>query len=145
MRRMGLVAIWILAATAVVASAASPRNPVTGAARTGVQMHESASSLDLRVRRLAKALDLNPAQQTQLRAVLLKQEAQVKEAWSDTSVPSSYRVLATRIISDQTADRIRALLNDEQRKKYNPPRLAPTSHGPPGTDVERWLSAMQSK
>ncbi len=110
--------------------------------RSGVQMHESASSLDVRVRRLTKALNLDVTQQGQLRAVLMKQEDQVRQAWSDTTVPSSYRVLATRIISDQTADRIRALLNDQQKKKYNPPRLAPPSHAAGSPDVENWLSAM---
>jgi hypothetical protein len=108
-------------------------------------MHVSASSLDLRVKRLAKALKLDASQQAQLRVVLMKQEEQVRLAWSDTSVPSSYRVLATRIISDQTADRIRALLNDEQKKRYNPPRLAPPPHAAGSPGVENWLNGLSAK
>jgi uncharacterized coiled-coil protein SlyX len=108
-------------------------------------MHESAASLDVRVARLSRALNLDAAQQAQLRGVLMEQEKQVQQAWSDTSVPPAYRVLATRVISDQTADRIRALLNDEQKKKYNPPRLAPPPHAAGEPGVEQWLNTSSAK
>lgn len=122
--RAGFLIAMNLAWGAAIAADAVASVPVAPM-HAGLQMHESASSLDVRVRRLARALDLSPPQQEQLRSILLKQEDQVRQAWADNSVPSSYRVLATRVISDQTADRIRAILNDEQKKKYNPPRLVP--------------------
>jgi phosphatidylethanolamine-binding protein (PEBP) family uncharacterized protein len=61
-------------------------------------------------------------------------------------VPAAYRVSATQGISDKTADEIRSLLNDEQRKKYNPPK-------PPreamvdstNTSVEAWMNASREK
>ena len=48
---------------------------------------------------------------------------------------------ASGMISDQTADRIRALLNDEQRKKYNPVRLR-DPQGTPRPDVTALMGAL---
>lgn len=143
-KQLAAIVAMSLAWGAVSAADAAPPVPASSM-RAGVQMHQSVSSLDVRVKRLTKALTLDASQQAQLRAVLMKQEEQVQQAWNDTSVPASYRVLATRIISDQTADRIRAFLNDQQKKKYNPPRLAPPPHAPGTESVENWLSARSSK
>jgi len=54
------------------------------------------------------------------------------------------RISATRAIEDNTADQIRALLSDEQKKKYNPSR--PPHKMGPGVDepsVEDWMKATQ--
>lgn len=98
-------------------------------------------SLEERVTMLSKALDLDARQQSQLRKVLEDQREQVSRVWSDTSVPAAYRVGTTQAISDKTADRIRALLNDEQRKRYNPPK--PPREARPGSarpSVEAWMN-----
>jgi len=44
------------------------------------------------------------------------------KVWNDTSLAAANRVSATRIISDRTADRIRAILTEEQKAKYNKAR-----------------------
>ena len=90
-------------------------------------------SLDDRVRTLAQSLDLDAEQQSELRKVLQSQREEIMRVWSDTSVPAPYRVSATLAISDRTADQIRALLNDEQKKKYSPPRAR---HEPSTSAVE---------
>ena len=71
---------------------------------------------------LSKALHLDARQQSELRKVLAGQREQLSKVWSDTSVPAAWRVSATQAISDKTADQIRALLNEEQKKRYNPPK-----------------------
>jgi hypothetical protein len=115
---------------------------LTGNARAPqVASAHSAPRADDRVRILSRALDLDAKQQSELRKVLERQREQIRKVWSDTSVPAGYRVIATRAISDKTADQIRALLNDEQKKKYNPPRQAHEAAAPSSTTVEDWMKA----
>ena len=105
------------------------------------QRHHTVSGIDERVRALAVGLDLDPAQQAELKRVLQEQREQTLKVWSDpATVPAAYRIAALKAISEHTADRIRALLNDEQRKKYNPPARPPV----PETerpDVAAWVDA----
>jgi hypothetical protein len=133
--RSGLVLLLALAWHGTTTSAAA-------AAATAVATPAPRGSLEARVQTLTKALDLDPRQQAGLRNILQSQRDQVMQVWNDTSVPAAYRISATQAISEQTADRIRALLNEEQKKKYNPPK---PQHQPPtdssGRSVEDWLRA----
>jgi hypothetical protein len=117
-------------------AAGDGRPPAVDVAHRHAPRKHQAHGLEDRVRILTKALDLDPRQQEGLRKILQSQREQVMKAWSDASVAPAYRVAATQAIEDGTADRIRALLNDEQRKKYNPPRQA---HQAPGSGVEEWM------
>jgi hypothetical protein len=101
--------------------------------------------LDNRARRLAKMLELTEAQQTELAKVLTNRREQIRKLWRDEKVPPEYRVGAMRAINEQTEDRIRALLNDEQKKKYvssRPRDPARTSQQP---NVDYWPNATQPK
>jgi hypothetical protein len=104
------------------------------------------SGLDARIRTLSKFLDLDAAQQSELRKVLENQREQVRKLWNDSTVPPANRINATKVISDNTADQIRALLNEEQRKKYNPPRQ-PHQAGADADkrSVEDWMNATRQK
>jgi hypothetical protein len=104
------------------------------------------ASLDDRVGVLSQALDLDATQQVQLRKVLENQREQVGKIWNDVSIPAAYRVNATRAISDDTADKIRSLLTEEQRGKYNPPkRPREKSADHAGPSVEDWMKSSQPK
>jgi len=108
--------------------------------------HYNSSGLEERIRTLSRGLDLDPTQQSSLRKFLEIQSEQVRKVWSDSSVPAAYRVSVTQAISDRTADEIRALLNEEQRKRFNPPK-------PPRDDmagsvklnVDDWMDAVRPK
>lgn len=104
-----------------------------------------ASPLDRRVMLLAKELGLDANQRAQVKRVLERQREQVARVWNDGSIPPARRVSATQAIGDRTADRIRALLNDEQRKKYIQPRQRTAAVGTAGGDVESWMKAGQPK
>jgi hypothetical protein len=82
----------------------------------------------------------------EVRRILEDQRLQVAKVWDDTSVPSALRVNATRTISDRTGDRIRALLTEEQKKKYNRPRKprAAAEHSD-ARSVEDWMKAANSQ
>jgi hypothetical protein len=125
----------------VPADAVEPA-PAAEAAAPRAQRHVAGTSLEDRVRILSVALNLDATQKSELRKVLEAQREQVRLLWNDSAAPAAYRVSATRAISDQTADRIRALLNEEQKKKYNPPGRphdTGTDSAKPG--VEDWMNA----
>jgi hypothetical protein len=104
------------------------------------------SGLERRIQTLAKFLDLDVAQQSGLRKVLENQREQVGKIWNDLSVPAAYRVGATRAISDKAADQIRALLNEEQRKEYSPPRRPREAAADSNKrSVEDWMNETRPK
>lgn len=104
--------------------------------------HREGATLEDRVRALTQGLDLDASQQAALRKVLINQREQILKVWNDPSpVPAAYRIGAVKAITDHTADQIRALLNDEQRKKYNPPRR-PSPEGEQRPDVSAWMDAI---
>ena len=103
------------------------------------------SPLDRRVTLLTKELGLDATQQARVKKVLEGQREQVARVWSDTSLPAARRVSATQAIADRTADRIRALLNDEQRKKYIQPRRRDAPVGTAGGDAEAWMKSGKGK
>jgi hypothetical protein len=93
--------------------------------------------LDHRLKVLAKALDLDAAQRAELREILEDQRQAVTKIWSDPALLSAERVPATRAVEERTAERIRAILNDEQKKRYNPPK--PQGTRAPPANVEAWM------
>lgn len=115
--------------------------PGAEAARQHAPHHAAAGQgLEDRVKLLTHELDLDAKQQGEMRKLLESQREQVRRVWNDSSLPAANRVGATRAISDRTGDQIRAMLNEEQRKKYNsakPPRDAESS---PRPDVEYWMN-----
>lgn len=98
------------------------------------------SGLESRVVKLTRALRLDAGQQAAVRKVLQEQRQQVQRIWMDETVPAADRVAATRKVSMTTADRIRALLTEEQRKRYDPPPPADPNRAVGGAQVEEWMS-----
>lgn len=98
------------------------------------------TALEQRVALFTQALALDARQQVGLRRVLEEQRTELRRIWRDASIPAVRRVGMTRAVSERTEDRIRALLNDEQRKKYNAPEprqaASAVSDAP---SVEDWM------
>jgi Spy/CpxP family protein refolding chaperone len=97
--------------------------------------------LDNRVQLMAKELDLDANQQARLKSILLAHRAEVTKAWNDPSVPAAVRIATTQAVSEKTAERIRAVLNDEQRAKYAKAHQRDARVGAPGGDVQKWMHA----
>jgi hypothetical protein len=94
-------------------------------------------TLDHRLKVLARALDLDVGQRAELREILENQRQAVIKIWSDPALLPAERVPATRAVEERTAERIRAILNDEQKKRYNPPK--PQGTQAPPANVEAWM------
>ena len=115
--------------TAATPSSGKPLR-ASGHVRTG-------GSLQHRVDVLAKALQLDARQRTELVAILERQRQAVSKIWSDPAMLPAERTPATRDVGERTADQIRAILSEEQRKLYNPPK--PQGAEPPTPNVEEWM------
>ena len=140
---------WLAAVACACSLAAVPSKPADEPAAASVQpavASRQQSALEHRVTLLSAELGLDTQQQAQVRRILDDQRRQVMRVWNDSSVPAAYRVSATRAISDRTGDRIRALLSDEQRAKYNKPRKPPeVTAGSATPSVEDWMKATSPK
>jgi len=131
-----------------LALAVSCALPVPGAAAAGgtpagskqpLLPRGKRSGLEARVATLTRALGLDPKQQAALRQVLQDQRRQVQRIWGDESVSAADRVAATRKVSMHTADQIRAMLSEEQRKKYDPPPRGDADKTVDSARVEDWM------
>jgi hypothetical protein len=118
------------AATPSSESPAKPASPARGRVR-------AAGSLQHRGDALAKALQLDARQRTELLTILESQRQALRNIWSDPKLPPADRTPATRALQERTANQIRAILTDEQRKLYNPPK--PESAATPTPNVEEWM------
>ncbi len=128
-------ALPILTPCALVA-AREPRE--TQPARRAISRHKR-PSIDDQVEFLAKYLDLTEIQRSSLKSILAQRQQEtltMRRAHLDSNVPPSDMF---RAIEDQTADRIRALLNQEQRKKYDPLGTRSSRSAPQQQSVEDWL------
>jgi hypothetical protein len=120
------------AATSYTAASPSPATPALRA-RSRVR---AGGSVQHRVDVLAKALQLEARQRTLLLTVLEDQRQAVTNVWSDPALLPSERAPATRAVEERTAEQIRGILSEEQRKLYNPPKPQGTESPP---DVEGWM------
>ena len=97
------------------------------------------SSIDDRVKALAKGLDLNEAQQAAVKKILEQRQQETLRIRLDPSLSGSARIDRFRALQDNTVQRIRAVLNEEQRKKYDPLAVRRIQPAPEQRSVEDWL------
>lgn len=95
-------------------------------------------ALDRRIALLTRELGLDLGQQAHLRALLLEQRAQVTRLWNESALAPALRVSNTQRISEHTADQIRSLLTEAQRRKYTAPRSEDAAHLP-RSNVDEWM------
>ena len=102
-------------------------------------------TLDSRARRLAKILQLTDAQQIELARVLASQREQIRRLWSEQTIAPEFRVSAMRAINEKTEERIKGLLNDEQKDRYMSAHPPQTPGTPQQSTLEYWLDASTPK
>ena len=102
-------------------------------------------TLDDRVKVLAKALDLSAPQQAAVKGILEQRQAEILRLRQDGSISGEQRIDRLRALQDQTVFRIRGVLNDEQKKKYDPLAVRDRTPAPDQKTVEDWLKATTPK
>ena len=109
-----------------------------------MQRRNNRPTLDERVRQFAKNLDLSEAQQSAVKEILEQQQQEILRIRQDPSMIGRAGIDGVRALQEITVKRIRAILNEEQRKKYDPlaPRRLPPAQQP---GVEDWLKVTAAK
>jgi hypothetical protein len=101
--------------------------------------HYKRPSLDGQVDVLVRYLDLNQDQRSSLKNILLQRQQEILRMRlapsSDRNSPSD----RFRAIEDRTVERIRATLNEEQRKKYDPIGVRRSAPAAQQSNVEDWM------
>jgi hypothetical protein len=110
---------------------------------SGARSAYSKRAIDNRVRQFAKALDLDETQQAGLKAVLERQQLQTRQLQFDSSISGDERIGRFRALQDDTVLRIRALLNDEQKKKYDPLNHSSQDTSSSGKYLDQWMKNHQ--
>ena len=109
------------------------------------QRHYKTPSIDDRIKSLAKLLDLDEKQQSELKVVLWSRHEQVIKMLRAESQSPVDRVKQLRAINDNTVERITALLNEEQKKKYNPAGHLEAPGTSAKASLEDWLKTTKQK
>jgi len=102
-------------------------------------------TLDDRVKTLAKALDLNETQQAAVKGILQQRQAEIFRLRQDGSISGEERIDRLRALQDETVVRIRSVLNDDQKKKYDPLAVRDRTPAPDQKTVEDWLKETTPK
>lgn len=142
------------AAPLAPASAAQDAPPATGAGQAEADAapvrvprphvrRAPGQGIDETVHRLAKGLGLDEGQQKKLREILTDEQQQVWRLRRNPGAGVDWAGASATIIS-QTKSRIRAMLNDEQRQKYETdvPR---DQTAPAQADLQHWMQLQESK
>jgi hypothetical protein len=96
-------------------------------------------TIDERVKVFAKNLGLNEEQQAAVKKILEQRQLETLRIRQDSSISGGARIERFRALQDHTIERIRAVLNDDQKKKYDPLAVRRATPAPDQKSVEDWL------
>jgi hypothetical protein len=88
---------------------------------------------------------LSDTQQVAVKRILEQRQAETLRLRQDGSISGEERIGRLRAIQDQTILRIRALLNDDQKKKYDPLAVREIPQPQGQKTVEEWLKETTPK
>lgn len=80
-----------------------------------------------------------------VKKILEQRQLEILRIRQDPSIEGSERIERLRALQDQTVQRIRGVLNDEQKKKYDPLAIRNREPAPDQKSVEDWLKATTPK
>ncbi len=108
---MALVFGLAICGNQLKAQSGSPENSQRG--------HRQQMSPDQQLERLSKALNLTDDQKQQIRPILQDRQEKMQSVRSDTSLSREDRMNKMRSTFEETNSKIRAILNDEQKPKFD--------------------------
>jgi hypothetical protein len=113
--------------------------PVLFVSAPAVAQRGHRPTIDERVKVFAKNLGLNEEQQAAVRRILEQRQQETVRIRQDTSISGGARIERFRALQDHTIERIRAVLNDDQKRKYDPLAVRRATPAPDQKSVEDWL------
>jgi hypothetical protein len=96
-------------------------------------------TLEERVQTLAKNLALSEAQQSAVKKILEERQQETLRIRLDPSMTGSARIDKFRALQERTVEKIRAVLNEEQKEKYDPLAVRKLPPAPQQRSVDDWL------
>jgi hypothetical protein len=90
-------------------------------------------------------LDLSDSQTTAIKTILEERQREAVHLRLDPSINGNTRIERFRKLQDDTVERIRAVLNDEQKKRYDPLATRKLQPAPDQRTVEDWLKVTAPK
>jgi CHASE1-domain containing sensor protein len=115
----------------------------TGRLARHSQRRSLTAAIDDRVRTLAQALNLDERQQALIKKILEERQQEMWRIRHEPAVSGAARIDSFQALQVRTVARIRAVLNEEQKKNYDPfatQRLPPSQQE---NSVEDWLTSAQ--
>jgi hypothetical protein len=107
--------------------------------RTPFSRH--AITIDDQVKRFGESLNLSETQRSEVTRILEFRQAQTRRIRLEESLSGAERISRLRGLQDSTVARIRAVLNEEQKKKYDPLVVRKAQKDSPPASVEDWMKA----
>jgi hypothetical protein len=98
-------------------------------------------TIDDQVKRFTESLDLSETQQSEIRKILEFRQVQIRRIRLDESLSGDERISRLRGLQDSTVAQVRAVLSDEQKKKYDPLAVRQAQKSSPQPSVEDWMKA----
>jgi hypothetical protein len=135
---LGLPA-WVLLAGLQAAGQTSPS--VDPKRQTGTPVTRHTIIIDDQVKRFAESLDLSESQQSEVMKILEFRQVQTRRIRLDGSLSGDERISRLRVLEDSTVMWIRGVLNDEQKKKYDPLAVRQAQKSSSQPSVEDWMKA----
>ena len=132
-------------ATPAQPAQATPALPIPATPAHPAHPPRRRPTLDDRVKALATALELSEPQQVAVKKILEQRQLETLRIRQDPYISGSERIDRFRALQDQTVERIRAVLNDDQKKKYNPLAVREIKPAPDQKSVEDWLKETTPK
>ena len=116
--------IFTLALSTVVriglaAAAPAPQDQSNGSAEAHQGWQRRQMNPDKQVQRLSKHLNLSDDQKNQIKPILTDRMQQMQSIRQDTSLQPQDRRAKMHSVRDDADNKIRAVLNDDQKKKYD--------------------------
>lgn len=130
----------LVSSTTSLAQVARPPSP-----SRQVPHRQARRTVDDVVKRFSRNLGLNEAQQAAVKKILVQRQSETLRIRQDPSLSGSARIDRFRALQDRTVERIRAVLNDEQKKKYDPLASRKAQPAPNQRSVEDWLKLTTPK
>jgi len=113
------VLIVVFAFAALSLPALAQGAPAGGAMGEGQGKHHGMPTVDERLQHLTKALNLSDDQQAKVKSILEDQQSQMASLKQDTSMSQQDRHAKFEQIHDASKQKIRGVLNDEQKAKFD--------------------------
>jgi hypothetical protein len=132
----------ILAAHVAIGQTTASQTTGSPSPQRHTQRRYRRPSLDEQVKSFSKALDLDETQQAGVKTILEREQMQARRIQFDQSLSGDDRIGRFRALQQATVLRIRALLNPDQKKKYDPLNHG-TQTSSPQPSVADWLKATQ--